>query len=114
MFATEFWDQKNQKVLNGAPIRPSVSYVNNHISGKKTDAIRLIALLEQNGELNNLSPVELKHRIQNKSQRAAFYQYLDSLVTQFSNHGKKGNANVYKVDKPFTLASVCRSKLTTP
>ena len=33
--AAGFWDQKNQKVQNGAPVSPNVGYVNNHIQGKK-------------------------------------------------------------------------------
>jgi len=99
--ATKFWDQQNQKVLNGAPVSPNVSWVNNHVQGKKTDAIRLISLLEQTGELAQLSPMELKQRIRNKSHRASFYGYLDSLIAQFNNHGKQGNGEVYLRTKVF-------------
>jgi integrase/recombinase XerD len=99
--AEEFWDQKNQKVLNGANVFPNVGWVNNHIQGKKTDANRLLSVLEETGELSQLSPIDLKHRIQNKSSRASFYIYLDKLVEQLNKHGKHGNAEVYQGTKYF-------------
>jgi len=99
--AKDFWDQKNQKVLSNAKVFPNVGWVNNHIQGKKTDATRLIAFLDETGELAQLSPIELKRRIQNKSTRASFYKYLDSLVAQFNKHGKQGNAQVYQGTKSF-------------
>ncbi len=56
--AEVFWDQQNQKVLNGAQVFPNVGYVNSHIQGKKTDATRFIAMQEQTGELDMLSPAD--------------------------------------------------------
>jgi len=110
----EFWDRKSESILKEAwdeklkrkikinpPVSPSLGWANNYLAGKKLEASKLIAKLDESGQLAALDAVELKKRIQHKALNISFYTFTDQLVEQMQKHKKDGNAEVYKDTKRF-------------
>lgn len=99
----DFWDQENGKVLKGAKVFPSLSWVNEKITGKKVDANRIIKSLEESGQLDQLTHTDLKRRIQNKSRQASFSQFLDDMIAEFKANGKDGQVIIHTSIKSFLI-----------
>jgi integrase len=99
----DFWDQQNGKVLKGAKVFPSLLWVNEKIQGKKIEANKIIASLEESGQLDGLTPGELIQRIQNKSAHVSFSSYLDNMISEFKMNGNDGQAVIHKNLKSFLI-----------
>ncbi len=99
----DFWDQKNGKAIKGANMFPSLLWVNEKINGKKVDANRIIKSLEETGQLNQLTHIELKRRILNKSNTASFSKYLDDLIFEYKANGNDGQVSIHKAVKSFLI-----------
>ncbi len=99
----DFWDQANGKVLKGAEVFPTLSWVNNKISGKKIDANRIIKSLEETGQLSILTHGQLKDRIENKSSQASFSKYLNDLISEYKKNGNDGQVFIHNGVKAFLI-----------
>ncbi|MCX6285548.1 MAG: site-specific integrase [Bacteroidetes bacterium] len=91
----DFWDDKEQRILNKAKVNPSVGAANLDILEQKVKINNHITRLEQDGELNRLTPLQLKNRISNKTEKIDFYTYLDRIIKELRTQGREGNAGVY-------------------
>jgi len=97
----DHWDPDNERILPPAKLEPTVSWNNDRITEKKIIASKTIARLEELGELNKITSLDLKRKIQNKSQKPSFTDYLNSLITIFEEHRKTGQVMVYTNARKF-------------
>lgn len=97
----DHWDPVNERILPAAKLEPTVSWNNDRITEKKINASKIIARLDELGDLNKTTSLELKHRIQKKSQKTSFTEYLNSLISLYKENEKEGQAKVYTSAKRF-------------
>ena len=102
----EFWDNKNEKVKRAFKGTSSVSKLNNQLLKEKTRAVDIINELNEKGELNFLSILQLKSKIVKTTSFDSFFEYSKGIVKELRAAERFGNANTYyaviKVLEKFT------------
>jgi integrase len=95
----EHWDDENQVIKKSFKDISNVGRANKLIQEKKTEAIDKILKLEDSGEINSLSSVELRGILAGKKEEQGVrtvFQYIDQLIDELNEAKKYGNADVYK------------------
>ena len=91
----EFWDNKNEKIKRAFKGTSSVSKLNNQLLKEKTGAVDIINDLNEKGELNYMSIIQLKSKIVKTASFDSFLEYSDSIVKELKKAERFGNANTY-------------------
>lgn len=91
----EFWDAEEERILNKAKVNPSVGSANLEILNTKIKVNNQITQLDQDGQLNRLSALQLKNRIFNKTEKIDFFGYLTKIIKELQKQGREGNAGIY-------------------
>jgi site-specific recombinase XerD len=91
---TEHWDADNEKVTAEAK-HFNRKAVQNEIEGKKSNLIQFIEKLERSGQLEGLSPLDIKNRFLGKEDRLFCQSYMEQMIKRFELSGNLGNAKVY-------------------
>ncbi len=91
----EFWDNKNEKIKRAFKGTSSVSKLNNQLLKEKTGAVDIINDLNEKGELNFMSIIQLKSKIVKTASFDSFLEYSDSIVKELKKAERFGNANTY-------------------
>lgn len=86
------WDEEKCQVLSSYKEVSSISRLNKWIQKQKIQAQDIINKLEDTGEINRLSVVDLKNRIANKRSEETFYQFTESLIEELKTAGRMGYA----------------------
>ena len=103
----KYWSAEFGRVTRAAPVKPSPTEFNAFLQQKLSDAISMVAKLENNLTLDTLTHAQLSKMIKagntgaKTSQQVTFTQYLDQIVKQYEQVGNLGQASVYRQAKGF-------------
>jgi integrase len=98
------WDEKNRRIKKSYKDVSSVSRLNNKLAKQKAEAMDIINNLDEKGQLNFISILQLKEKITKKSSTGSFFQFGDDLVKDMKEARQIGNARIHK-----TLLNVLRT-----
>ncbi len=105
-------DSKSKSVTSNRINKDELKIINRNLLSKYADADKLILDLEKYGDLNKLSPTEVKIKIESKSPKIYFKEYAEKLVKEFKTAHKLGNASVYQQAIDFVDRHANNKKLT--
>lgn len=74
----------------------SVTRLNNQLQKKKSNALDLIAKLDEHRTLDTFSVTQLKQQIEKKPERASFFAFAQTLIDEMKEAKRIGNAKYYK------------------
>jgi len=97
----EHWDEKQLQITKDCKKYSRLVHTNNDIRQKHIDAFRIIEDLHKSGELENLTPLDLKTKILNKSVRASFREFNNKIIDELKLAKKLGNASCYEQAQSF-------------
>ena len=97
------WDPASQTIMAECKRYKNLSRVNNSIQHSRIEADQIIDILSVTGELDRLSPSELKSKIQNKSARVTVKTFTNEIIAQLKFAKKLGNASAYEQSLSFLL-----------
>lgn len=106
------FDTVNQTVSSECKKYKNLTRVNNDIQSKRIEADKIIELLTVTGEIDKLSPAELKIKILNKSTRITVSTFTKEIIAQLRFAKKLGNASVYEQALSFLDRHLSRPDLT--
>ena len=91
----DHWDASGNAITNKCKKYSERKRINNFLLKQLVDATSVIELLSTSGELDKLSPAELKNKIQNKESRVTFRMFTQKIIDELTTAKKFGNASCY-------------------
>lgn len=91
------WDSNKRIIKSSYKGSESITRLNNLLQKKKTEALDIITKLEDQKVLNTMSVHEIRSRIQKKSDRNSFFDYMEKRIEEMKNMQRIGNARSYKI-----------------
>ncbi|QMU63180.1 MAG: tyrosine-type recombinase/integrase [Flavobacteriaceae bacterium] len=89
------WDKRNHQVKKSYKGVSSIHRLNNFLLKQKTDAMDIINILADKGELDFLSINQLKAKLTNQASYESFFDFGYSLVEEMKQSQRFGNARSY-------------------
>ncbi len=89
------WDEENCRIKPDCKRFNNVARVNNSLDKFRVNAEQMIDLLTLSGEIDKLSPNELKNRIVNKNRPITFREFNNKIIKELELSNKLGNASCY-------------------
>ncbi|MEK7585805.1 MAG: site-specific integrase [Patescibacteria group bacterium] len=90
------WDDKNKIVKKSYVGLTSVTRLNNTIQKKKAEAMDVILMLHEAGQLNLLSVTALRDKIVRQNTSQSFFSFADLLIIELIKANRIGTARSYK------------------
>ena len=92
------WDAKNQRIKSTSDISDNITRLNNRIGKQKAKIYDVVAKLEDDGKINNVSVKDIRKLvISDKEQdRMDVFVFIQFIIDELIRSRKKGNAEVYK------------------
>lgn len=97
----EHWDEEKLQITKDCKKYSRLVHTNNEITQKHIDAFKVIEDLYKSGELEKLTPSDLKTKILNKSERASFREFNKKIIDELKLAKKLGNASCYEQAQSF-------------
>jgi len=97
----EHWDEKLLQITKECKKYARLVLTNNTIRQKLIDASEIIEDLNKTGEIEKLTPTELKTKILNKSVRTTFREFNNKIIAELKLAKKLGNASCYEQAQAF-------------
>ena len=97
--ASADWDEAGQRIKKSFKGVSNIARINKLIDQKKTEASDIILKLEDSGEIENLTSVELRNLLIGKEEEGknlTVFQFIDRVRVDLIEAQKYGNADVYK------------------
>lgn len=98
------WDEEKRTIRNSYSGTDSVARLNNYIQKKKAKALDILQKLDDQGDLQKLTIVQLKQKIVRDSSANSFFDYTDDLILNLKKTKRFGTARSYQ-----GVANVLRS-----
>ena len=90
------WNNKTRTIKKSYKDVSSILRLNNMLAKKKISLIDSINSLDESGQLDILSIVELKHILLNPIKTISFFDYTNQLIDEMIEAKRFGNARAYK------------------
>ncbi|MDD3878146.1 MAG: site-specific integrase [Bacteroidales bacterium] len=97
----EHWDDNLNEITKDCKKYSRLVRTNNEIKQKQIDASLIIEDLNNTGEIEKLTPSELKAKILNKSVRMSFREFNNKIIEELKLSKKLGNASCYEQAQAF-------------
>lgn len=91
------WDDEKRLVKKTYIGSESFTRLNNRIQKSKTDAMDIILKLQDSGQIEMLSVVELKDKIERKNQPTSFLNYTNEIIKELKSSNRFGTAESYSI-----------------
>lgn len=89
------WNEKDRKVKSSYGGVSSVTRLNNMLQKMKADAMDIIIKLHEAGELDKLSLVDIRNRIDRKSDSPSFFAFAADVIVDLRKANRIGTADAY-------------------
>lgn len=95
-FITELdWNEQARCIKSSYKGTQSVARLNNQLQKKKSEAIDIIAKLDERKTLHTYTVVQLKQLIERKPDQASFFHYAEKVSAELREAKRIGNARAY-------------------
>jgi site-specific recombinase XerD len=88
------WNETTRSIKPS--FKGSATRINNLLQKKKSEAIDVIAKLDEQKVLDTLTAVELKKWIEKRPERTSFFAFAQTLIDEMKEANRIGNAKYYK------------------
>lgn len=92
----EDWNDVGFYIEKSCKKYSDLSRINNFLTKQRVAAVDTIDKLKTSGELENLSPADLKYKIINRNSKTTFRTYTENIILQMKTAKQLGNASVYQ------------------
>ncbi len=106
------WDPDNNIILKSCRKYSNLVRINNTLSAKLVTAQDIIEKLTYSGEIETMSPTDIKARILNQSAKITFAEYTDKIVADLKSSKNLGNASCYTQAKDFLVRHLGTANLS--
>jgi integrase/recombinase XerD len=90
------WDDKNRVVRKTYSGTGSVVRLNNIIQKRRSDAMDIIVKLQETGEINSMSLVAIRDRIDKPNEYTSFFAFTEQQIEELKKAHRFGTARSYK------------------
>ena len=90
------WDTKNKLIKKSHQVSGSVARINNIIQKQRAEAMGAIVKLEESGELQNLTVVQLRNLLFKEHSSSSFTHFAEKIVQELYVANRTGTARSYQ------------------